>query len=355
MGEQRGGHGPQFPTSPAALQVKTNEETTLQNEHDTSGLVAALLFDGKGGARVLTWAEVKSWAPEAGVLWTHLNRTAEDAELYIRNEAGLDPVVVEALLAPDTRPRVAPQGSGLIVNLRGVNFNPGADPEDMISLRAWIERRRIITSRARPLMATKDVEDRLARCAGPKDEIDCLFELAQALLQRVGHVVEELSDGVDALEDQVVSGELGKVREGLSHARKRAIAIRRHLAPQREALARLQGEKHEMLDAIDAVRFRELADETTRYIEELDSVRERASVVQDEVLNRLTERQNRNSYVLTIVAAIMLPLSFVTSLFGVSVGGIPFANDPNAFWVLLAILIGLVVLEVAVFRWTKWF
>jgi zinc transporter len=59
--------------------------------------------------------------------------------------------------------------------------------------------------------------------------------------------------------------------------------------------------------------------------------------------------------VLTIVAAIMLPLSFVTSLFGVSVGGIPFAGDPNAFWVLLAILAVLVVLEVAVFKWTRWF
>jgi zinc transporter len=248
-----------------------------------------------------------------------------------------------------------PQGPGLIVNLRGLNFNPGADPEDMISLRLWIEKRRIITARARRSMATQDVAERLARGAGPKDEIDCLFELAQSLLMRVGHVVDELSDAVDALEDQVISGNIGEVREGLAHARKRAIAIRRHLAPQREALARLQGEKHEMLDAIDAVHFRELADETTRYVEELDSVRERASVVQDEVLNRLTERQNRNSYVLTVVAAIMLPLSFVTSLFGVSLAGIPFAQDPNAFWVLLWVLALIIVIEIALFRWSRWF
>ena len=330
-------------------------QPTNANEREHDGLIVGLLLDGKGGARAVEWAEIKAWTPDAGVLWLHLNRTKEDAEHYIRRDAGLDEVVADALLAPDTRPRVVPQGRGLIVNLRGVNFNPGADPEDMISLRAWIEKRRIITTRARRLMATRDVEERFARGTGPKDEIDCLFELAQALLVRVGHVVEELSDDVDALEDQVVSGDMSKVRESLSHARKRAIAIRRHLAPQREALARLQGERHEMLDAIDAVHFRELADETTRYIEELDSVRERASVVQDEVLNRLTERQNRNSYVLTVVAAIMLPLSFITSLFGVSVGGIPFAGDPNAFWVLLAILAVIVGLEVVVFKWTKWF
>mgnify|MGYP003549681549 CR=1 FL=1 len=117
----------------------------------------------------------------------------------------------------------------------------------------------------------------------------------------------------------------------------------------------MTGERHEMLDAIDSAHFRELADQTTRYIEEIDSVRERASVVQDEVLNRLTERQNRNTYVLTVVAAIMLPLSFVTSLFGVSLQGIPLASDPNAFWVLLAVLGVIVALEVLVFKWTKWF
>jgi zinc transporter len=323
------------------------------DEHD--GLISGLLLDGKGGAREVEWADVRSWTPDQGVLWVHLNRTKDDSDHYIRREAGLDEVVVDALLAADTRPRVTPQGQGLIVNLRGVNFNPGAEPEDMISLRIWIQKRRIITSRARRSMATRDVQERLSRGAGPKDEIDCLFELAQALLSRVGHVVDELSDAVDGLEEQVVAGDMGKVREELAHARRRAIALRRHLAPQREALARLTGERHEMLDAIDSAHFRELADETTRYVEELDSIRERASVVQDEVLNRLTERQNRNSYVLTVVAAVMLPLSFVTSLFGVSVSGIPFAGDPNAFLVLLWILALIIVIEIALFRWTKWF
>lgn len=331
----------------------THSPTTNHPEDD--GLISGLMLDGRGGARAVEWDEIRAWTPDAGVLWLHLNRTKDDVSHYLRHEAGLDEVVVDALLASDTRPRMVAQGPGLIVNLRGVNFNPGADPEDMISLRLWIERRRIITTRARRSMAANDVQEKLARGAGPKDEIDCLFELAQTLLMRVGHVIDELSDVVDALEDQVVSGDMAKVRDSLAHARKRAIALRRHLSPQREALARLQAEKHEMLDAIDSAHFRELADETARYVEELDSVRERASVVQDEVLNRLTERQNRNSYVLTVVAAIMLPLSFITSLFGVSVGGIPFASEPDAFWILLWILAALVVVEVLVFRWTRWF
>jgi len=319
------------------------------------GLIFAYLLDGNGSGREIGWDEVRGWTADKGVLWVHLNRTKEDAERYLRQEAGLDDIAVEALLAADTRPRMTAQGPGLIVNLRGINFNPGADPEDMVSVRAWIQKKRIITSRSRRLMAADDIRARLLRGTGPKDEIDCLFELAKATLMRVGHVVEELSDKVDELEDQVVSGDTRKIRDELSESRKRAIAIRRHLAPQREALTRLQAEKHEMLDAIDSAHFRELADETTRYVEELDSVRERATVIQDEVLNRLTERQNRNSYVLTVVAAIMLPLSFITSLFSVSIPGVPLRGDPNGFLLLLIVLGVIVVLEVILFRITRWF
>lgn len=327
-----------------------------QNDaHDHDGLISGLLFDGAGGAREVEWPEVKHWTPETGVLWVHLNRTNDEADHYVRHDAGLDPVVIDALLASDTRPRMVTHGSGMIVNIRGVNLNPGADPEDMVSIRIWIQKRRIITTRSRRSLATRDVQERLARGQGPKDEIDCLFELAQALHLRVAHVIDELSDIVDGLEEQVVAGEIAKVRDALAQARKRAISLRRHLAPQREAFTRLQSERHEMLDGLDSVHFRELADETTRFVEELDSVRERASVVQDEVLNRLTERQNRNSYVLTVVAAIMLPLSFITSLFGVSLREIPYADDPNGFWILLAMLSALIVVEVAVFRWTRWF
>jgi zinc transporter len=322
--------------------------------HDHDGLVSGLLLDGKGGAREVEWPEIKHWTPEQGPLWVHLNRTVEEADHYVRHDAQLDPIVVDALLASDTRPRMVTHGQGMIIVMRGINLNPGADPEDMISIRIWVEKRRIISTRSRRSLATRDVQEALARSQGPKDEVDCLLELARALHLRVAHVVDELSDAVDALEEQVVEGEISRVRDALSQARKRAISLRRHLAPQREAFSRLQNERHDMLDGVDSARFRELADEATRFVEELDSIRERASVVQDEVMNRLTERQNRNSYVLTVVAAIMLPLSFITSLFGVSLSNIPFADDPNAFWMLLWILVTLIVVEIAVFRWTRW-
>ncbi len=321
-------------------------------EHD--GLVSGLLLDGLGSAREVEWPEIKHWTPDAGALWVHLNRRTEEADHYVRHDAGLDPIVIDALLASDTRPRMTAHGSGMIVVMRGINLNPGADPEDMISIRIWIEKRRIISTRSRRSLAARDVQEALQRGEGPRDETDCLLAIARAVQLRVTHVIDELSDQVDALEEQVVAGEMSKVRDALAQTRRRTISLRRHLAPQRETFTRLQGERHEILDSIDSARFRELADETMRFVEELDSVRERASVVQDEVLNRLTERQNRNSYVLTVVAAIMLPLSFITSLFGVSLSNIPLATHPDGFWLLVWVLATLIVVELAIIRWTRW-
>jgi len=99
------------------------------------GLVAAYRLDGRGGGTPLDWDGIGAWQPGDGVLWVHLNRQFEDAQRWLRERSGLDEVVVEALLAEETRPRCVPMGNGVMLFLRGVNLNPGADPEDMVSIR----------------------------------------------------------------------------------------------------------------------------------------------------------------------------------------------------------------------------
>jgi zinc transporter len=284
----------------------------------------------------------------------HLNRTRRSSEDYIRHGAKLDESVTEALLADDTRPRVVRQGDGFLVNLRGVNANPGAEPEDMISLRCWAEPKRLITTRARRLMAVTELRGEIAAGRGPVDEMDCLFRLARLILFKVGSVVGELDDGIDELEDEVVAGQVQNARDRLAKLRRRAITMRRHLAPQRDAFVRLESETHAMMDEKDAAQFRELADITQRFVEDLDSLRERATVVQDEIISNFTETQNRHAYTLSVVAAIMFPLSFITSLFGVSFSNIPLNDSQDAFGTLVIILAAVAVVQIVIFKIMKW-
>ena len=101
-------------------------------------------------------------------------------------------------------------------------------------------------------------------------------------------------------------------------------------------------------------RMREVTDRVIRYVEDLDEARERAAVVQDELMNRLSEQMNRNMYLLSVVAAIMLPLGFLTGLLGINVGGIPLADNSHGFMVVSGLLAAVVVLEIVLVRRLHW-
>lgn len=322
---------------------------------DDDGLVCAYIIAQDGKWQEISWDDICKWQPGNGLLWVHLNRAAEQAKHWLQNESRLDPLIWENLLAEETRPRALEINGNLLINLRGVNLNPGADPEDMVSLRLWLEPDRIITSRRRKIMAVNDIRERISMGRGPKNAGDFLVEVAARLVDRMSPVIENLDETGDDLEDLVVTEERRDVRTKLASIRRQAISLRRYLAPQREAMSCIQAEPIEWIDARQKARLREISDRTIRYVEDLDSIRERAAVIQDEVANRISELINRNMYMLAIVATILLPLGFVTGLLGVNVDGLPGAKDaPWAFWAVTGMLGLLILVEVYVLRRLKW-
>lgn len=89
-------------------------------------------------------------------------------------------------------------------------------------------------------------------------------------------------------------------------------------------------------------------------VEELDSLQGRLTAINDHHNARAAEAQNRNSYILSIVAAIFLPLGFITGLFGVNVGGMPGVDNPAAFTMLCISMAAVSVVSLVVMRWLKW-
>ena len=318
------------------------------------GLVSAIIFDGKGGGRFGDWDDVRGWSPDEGVLWLHLNYMNEEALQWLHEESGLDSMTIEALTAEETRPRSFSHGNSLAIVLRGVNLNPGADPDDMVSIRAWVEPSRIITIRRRRVMAIEDLRNALKEGSGPIDSGEFLAQLCDRLSERMSAVLSDMDDAVDDLEDQILQQESYGQRSAISDLRRLAIRLRRHLAPQREVLLRLQTEKAEWLDEMNRRRIREVADCVTRYVEDLDSARERAAVMRDELEGRLAEQTSKTMYVLSIVAAIFLPLGLLTGLLGINVGGIPGAENPLAFWEVCLFLVFVGILQILLFWKMKW-
>jgi zinc transporter len=318
------------------------------------GLVNAYVLDGKGGGRTLDWNGVRGWKRGDGVLWVHLQWDEPTAAEWVRRDSGLDPLVADALLAEDTRPRCVAYEDGIMVILRGVNMTPGAEPSDMVSVRIWLDKTRIISMRRASSLAVQDVADGLAIGKGPHDAGEFLVQLAQRLTDRVLPVEDQIGEALDDLEDALVADELESVGEKLAPIRRDTIALRRHLSPQRDALLRLYGDSERWLTAHQRARVRETADRVFRIVEEVDTMRERAAIIQDERRTRISERTEQNIYTLSVIATIILPLTFVTGLFGMNVGGIPGEDGAWAFYVVSGALILIGLLMAVYFHVRRW-
>ncbi|WP_110686891.1 zinc transporter ZntB [Salinicola aestuarinus] len=311
-------------------------QTTLEGD---TALVAAYQLDGRGGGELLSVSALRdAWKDPERMLWMHLDFRHEDVGHYLNDLAQLDEAAVEALLEEDTRPRLGKFRNGVVTTLRGINLNPGAAPEDLISLRIWIAPNRLITLRRRPLRSVSEVRERIDTGDGALSTPDLLAWLAETLVDKVGDVAHQIDDGLGALEeDQLCDREIDP--DDLSRFRRSLITLRRFMGPQRDCLEQLAHGPH-WFDDDTQVSIRESANQLSRYVEDFHAMQERALVLQEHLFSEHNERMNQRMYMLAIVTTVFLPLSFLTGLLGINVGGIPGADNPYGFAIFLVITIG---------------
>ena len=101
--------------------------------------------------------------------WAHFDANHVDTAAWLGSEISyLDDIVIEALLAEETRPRFVPVNDGVLLILRGVNLNANADPEDTVSIQIFIDLQRVVSVQKRPLRAAADIQTKLEKGSGPK-------------------------------------------------------------------------------------------------------------------------------------------------------------------------------------------
>lgn len=332
--------------------------TLMQTESEimaANGLIHAVELDAQGGCRRMSREETLGGPWPDALVWAHFNRKDPESVRFLRETSGLDSVICDALLDDSTRPRSVQFENGIVVIMRGVNLNPGEDPEDMISMRLWIDDTRIISLRASKLQAASDVLNLLESKIGPKSPGGFLVTLAEALNDRITPVVDELEERVENVHEETGTvSENQQLRRNLSELRRRAIALRRYIAPQRDMVRSLQRLSIDWLTIPHQIRLREAQDQLTGFVEDLDATRDHAYVAQDDIQSMLSDQMNRKMYLLSVIAGVFLPLGFLTGLLGVNVGGIPGSDSPIAFAIFCGMLAVLIVIQLILFRKMKW-
>jgi zinc transporter len=247
------------------------------------------------------------------------------------------------MLAQETRPRATLIGGGTLINLRGLGTTPDDDPDALVSTRFWADRGRVISVSFRTPKALAIVMDRF-HAGEIVDPGDLLSRFAEATSDLLDPDVAELGDTMDDCEVAVDTASILATRRRVTEVRSQAISYRRFVAPQRQALERLAAADLDWLDEDDRMHLREAADRAARMAEELEAMRERAALIHEELTDRRAEVIDTRALLISIVALIFLPLTFVTGLLGMNVEGIPYAKEPWAFWGVtgfcLAIAIG---------------
>ncbi len=327
-------------------------QATARFPHER-GIIWSYRLDGRGGG--VQQDRPGESAPSAPAFdWFYL-RSDEPESLEWLREKDLDPQVIDALTALETRPRMALMAGGVLINLRGVNNNPGAEPEDMISVRIWFNANTIVSARRRERrsQAVDDLRHRIEENQGPRSPGEFVVMLAEHLADEIGEVVDSIDEGLTRVETDLDEQRIPLLQNKLYYLRGQTAVIRRHLAPQREALSDLY-QTRQLLSEEEAINLQHQADRIIHYIEDLELARERVLMLHGELQYRLAAQQNARMYMLSIVAAIFLPLTFLTGVFGMNVAGLPGLENPDAFLYLSIAMLVVVIALFAFMRWKRW-
>lgn len=321
------------------------------------GLRFAALLDRNGGCTDLDWDGIARWRPEDGFLWIHLERDDPVSAAWVRDRSGIDPLAALALLADDSRPRVEDMEDDLMVVLRGVNVAESTGEAELVPIHVWAEADRLISLRdtEHQLSALRSIRLALLAGKGPRTPGGLLALIAEKVVEHLELVIDGMEDVVGDLEDACLERNAdASLRSHLAQVRRQAIHLRRYLGPQRDALYRIQHDDASWLSRDAKRRMREVTDKVVRHIEDLDALRDRTTVLHEDLSTQIAEKIANTSNRFTVLTALLLPPSLLAGLLGANVGGIPGHDDPWAFWQMCLLTVGLMPILWLLLKRLKW-
>lgn len=296
--------------------------------------------------------EVLSQVGERASVWLHFNVADLRARHWLQTQALLPEAAQGALLEAHPGVRAVKLQNGFLLVLRDFRHDFRADPEGFSELRIFLDSTRVITARLHPLMTVDRLRRSLSESAELADgtALGMFQRLIESSVQTFAEVAELLSEQLDDSEDRILANQYRSEASALGGLRRLLARLRRHLNANRAVLAQVPDALADWGDAERRRGLRAAIDRLDAVAQDLELVQERARLLQDEIAARLAEVTNRSLFVLSVVTTTMLPITLLTGVFGMNVGGLPWVDHPHGFVrvtlvMLLALTLALVLLR----------
>jgi zinc transporter len=269
---------------------------------------------------------LRGGAGGAGFRWLHLNLSDQRTQRWLTLAEILPSGLREMLLSADAHQGAVVEHGGLACVLQDLerDFDDGEIRIGVV--RIVVMPGLMITARRHPLRSGDVVKRRIAEGAPAGDAAAALDLQLAAMLEVVRVVVAELDAAIQTIEDDLLKG--GRTPDNLGFISMRSLMARLHrqLGGARTVLDRLEDDSH-----LPAALRGPVAKALQRFAAldaELLSIQSQLRLLREELDLQTSHRTNQNLYVLSMLTALMMPATLVTGLFGMNVGGLPWARSP---------------------------
>lgn len=319
-------------------------------------MIRAVLLDQKGSAKILDEYQVHKWNPKDGILWIHVNLSHPKTQSFLKNDIYLDEWTKRILINPSQlKPCSLIHNNGLLLIIRTTNLTPRSKPDDMVFLGVFATKDRVISTRIHPAISFKEIMNAFNEKNGPKNTNELIEMILENILNSIADSVSDMEEYLDDIEEKIIAHQISPTLiDELTELMRRLVIMHRFLTPQRDALEILPYHRMPWFDKKTEHLSTKNFHRMQRIIEDITLLKERCRINQDALNQHDVKQSQKNMYMLSVIATIFLPLSFLASLFGMNVGGIPFAKEPYGLALTVCFIISVGILLIYLFKRAHW-
>jgi zinc transporter len=292
------------------------------------GLICGYQLQPRGPAREVTAdGIVQALAQPDQVTWLHFNLSDARARRWLLDAAFVPAALREVLQEHDENRRVEVTDGGLLLVISDFTYEDESDPSEVATLWCYADQRLLITARVHALKSSDELRLRMRTGITATSGVDLAAQLLDIRSARVKQLANAMVRQLDDVEDEVLAGNIKQQREQLGRARRLCARLRREFAPERADLGRVLHRSAQTLTEADRGVLESSVEGLAFAIEEIAELYERAKLLQEELASRLAENTGRNLYVLSLLTAVLLPMTLVTGFYGMNVAHLPGATS----------------------------
>jgi len=303
-------------------------------------------------------AECKPFRGEPGVTWINVDAVHRaDVVQELGDEFSVHPLVLEDIMNLGQRPKAEDLGSSVYVVLNMLYCTERNHEIEAEQVSLILGEDFVISFQEKPGDVFNAVRERIVGNKGQIRQMGpdyLLYSLIDAIVDNYFAVLEHIGERIEALEVQVVEHPGAPTLREMHNLKRQMIFLRKSVWPLRELVNTLERRDSPLISEETGVYFRDVYDHTIQVIEAVETYRDMVSGMLDIYLSTVSNRMNEIMKVLTVMATLFIPLTFITGVYGMNFRYMPELQWRYGYPLTLLVMWGLCVVMVVHFKRRKW-